>query len=242
MRKSFYSFIGLCLIIFSLSSCLTTKLPEEQEEVSLSRNYKMISINENLDYLITDITYPEFESYPQFNKMIKNTVENNWVGFKSYTKTEWTELNSLNMKNGAGKLWPFEYKVIFEVSYSSNYISVLLNTYNFNGGAHGNTTLITYNYNTETNKVDNIITATGMSYNEISEICRSKLYKDLITNNKTLTTPTEIAEMKEMINEGTFPQPGNFEVYTLNKDKAYVYFEPYSVAPYSYGIQKIEIK
>lgn len=242
MKKSFYSLIALCLIGLSLTSCISTKVPVVEEEVTLSKNYKMISIKENLDYLVTDIAYPEFESYPQLNKMIKNTVENNWAGFKSYTKTEWTELNNLNIKNGAGKLGSFEYKVIYEVTYTQKYISVLLNTYNFNGGSHGNTTLIAYNYNTESDKIDNIITATGMTYNEISEICRNKLYKDLITNNKSLATPTEIAEMKEMINDGAFPQPGNYEIFTLNKEKAYVYFEPYSVAPYSYGIQKIEIK
>ena len=103
MKKSFYSLFILFLIGLFFTSCISTKQPDVIEDVHTTTNYKMISIKENLDYLITDISYPEFESYPQLNKMIKNTVENNWVGFKSYTKNEWTELNNLNIKNGAGK-------------------------------------------------------------------------------------------------------------------------------------------
>lgn len=241
MKKSFF-YVFLIGSVLLFSSCVTTKIQDENTAPKITKDYKMISIKENLDFINSDLSYPEFESYPKLNKMIKNTVENNWYSFKSYSKNEWTELNNLNIKNGAGKLSSFEYKVISEITYSKNYISVLLNTYIFNGGSHGNTTLISYNYNTETDKVENIITATGMDYNQISEICRTKLYKDLITNNRNVTTQTEIIEMREMINEGAFPQPGNFEIFTMNKENVYVYFEPYSVAPYSYGIQKIEIK
>ena len=48
--------------------------------------------------------------------------------------------------------------------------------------------------------------------------------------------------MQIMINEGTFPQAGNFEIFTTEKNNVTVYFEPYSVAPYSYGIQKVNIR
>ena len=48
--------------------------------------------------------------------------------------------------------------------------------------------------------------------------------------------------MQIMINEGTFPHAGNFEIFTIEKNVVTVYFEPYSVAPYSYGIQKATIK
>ena len=54
--------------------------------------------------------------------------------------------------------------------------------------------------------------------------------------------PSEQDALREMINTGAFPQAGNFEIFTVDDDKLYVYFEPYSVAPYSYGIQKIRVK
>ena len=64
----------------------------------------------------------------------------------------------------------------------------------------------------------------------------------LIINNEILSTPSEIEQMQIMINEGSFPQAGNFEIFTVDKNIVTVYFEPYSVAPYSYGIQKAKIK
>ena len=55
-------------------------------------------------------------------------------------------------------------------------------------------------------------------------------------------TPSEEDSIREMINTGAFPQAGNFEIFSVSGNKVFVWFEPYSVAPYSYGIQKIQIK
>lgn len=242
MKKSFCKFlVAVSSVALFFTSCVSNKIEVQPQKPETSRDYKMIKIDEKLNYLLTDISYPEFQSYGELNKVIKNTVENNWKSFKNYTKTEWNELNEINSKNGSQALPAFEYKVISEVTGNKKYISVLINTYIFNGGAHGNTTLITYNYNTETNTIDNIVTASGMEINEISNICRKSLYTKLITNNKNIVTPNDEVDMKEMINSGAFPQLGNFEIFTLYKNKLNVFFEPYSVAPYAYGIQKVEI-
>ena len=45
-----------------------------------------------------------------------------------------------------------------------------------------------------------------------------------------------------MINTGAFPQIGNFEIFTIAKKNLTIYFEPSSVAPYSYGIQSVNLK
>ena len=135
-----------------------------------------------------------------------------------------------------------EYLVTFEVSGNRNIISVLINTYVFNGGAHGNTSLIALNYDLNTGKYIDIRQASLMEYNQISSICRETLYKRLIDNEKSAISPTEKDALKQMINTGAFPQAGNFEIFTVDGSKIFVLFEPYSVAPYSYGIQKIQIK
>ena len=66
-------------------------------------------------------------------------------------------------------------------------------------------------------------------------------YKKLIDNNKKMA-PAEEDSLREMINTGAFPQAGNFELFTVDGSKVFVWFEPYSVAPYSYGIQKVQVK
>lgn len=239
MKKLFYTALIFVLITVTFTSCLTTKIDSNKE----SRSYKTINFTEEADFLRTEITYPSFEAYPDLSKMIKNTIFSNWENFKSYSDKEWNDLNEINSKNGKSSLPPFEYLVQTEVyNSSSKYISILINTYIFNGGAHGNTNLISYNYNIDTSKYDKITTVTGMDYNQLSDIVRKKLYDKLITNNPNLTTPAQESDLREMINTGAFPQAGNFQIFTVGKQSVTVYFEPYSVAPYSYGIQKVELK
>ena len=236
-NKLFYS---ICTLLLSLTfiSCATLSGNKESEKISYS--YKTVEVSENLDYLTTKIKYPEFEGLPELNKRIANTVINNWKNFKSYSKSEWNEIIALNNR-GSAKLPVFEYLVSFEVSGNHNIVSVLLNNYIFSGGAHGNTTLTSLNYDTDTKKYIDIQQASGMTYNEISSISRNYLYKKLIDDNKDLP-PAEADSIREMINTGAFPQAGNYEIYTVDGKKIFVYFEPYSVAPYSYGIQKIQVK
>ena len=205
------------------------------------RSYKIVEVSEKLDYLETDIKYPEFSDLPELNKRIANTILSNWKNFKIYSKEDWNEIATLNNR-GNGKLSPFEYIVTFEVTGSGNILSILLNTYIFDGGAHGNTSLIALNYDLNTGKYIDIRQASLMEYNQISSICRETLYKRLIDNEKSAISPTEKDALKQMINTGAFPQAGNFEIFTVDGSKIFVLFEPYSVAPYSYGIQKIQIK
>lgn len=239
MKRVFYSALCLCLITLTFTSCLSSKI----EQKSTSKAYRTLNFKEDLDYLKTDISYPEFNNYPELSKRVKNTIFSNWESFKSYTKNDWYQINDVNARDSKSSLPPYEYIVKTQIETSSpNYISVLINSYVYNGGAHGNTTLISYNYNIKTGKYENILTVTGMDINKISEISRNQLYDRLINNNKDISSPSQIDDLKEMINMGAFPQIGNFEIFTIAKKNLTIYFEPYSVAPYSYGIQSVNLK
>ena len=234
-RRLFY---GILLVVFNFCFISCATLSENKDGGKLSVSYKTVEITENQDYLKTNIKYPEFEKLPDLTKRIANTVKSNLKNFKSYSKSEWNEIAALNGR-GSSKLSPFEYLVTYEVSGNRNTVSVLLNTYIFSGGAHGNTSLVSYTYDIKSGKYINIIQASSMSYNELSSVCRNELYKKIL-NNKL--PPAEYDSIRAMINTGAFPQAGNFEIFTVSGNKVFVYFEPYTVAPYSYGIQKIQVK
>ena len=241
MKRIIKSLLLLTFLPLLFISCVSLPGNDKNSDSKFSRKYETVSIDENLDYLQTKICYPQFENVPELNKRIENTILSNWKSFKSYSKTEWNDIVALNNR-GNSKLPPFEYNVSFEVTGTKNIISVLINTYIFNGGAHGNTNLVSFNYDAAEGKFIDIQQATGMSYNEISSNCRNTLYKNLIDNDKTGMPPKEKDSMREMINTGAFPQAGNFEIFTVDGAKVYVLFEPYSVAPYAYGIQKVQVK
>lgn len=245
-----FCFIFLTVIVFT--SCISTKKIDKTEEKTQSSktqekkekdySYKIIEFSENYNYLDAKIKYPEFQDCPVLNKHIKNTIFSNYENFKAFAKTSWTEINDLNSKDSQSKLPPFEFILDSEIYFSQNIISVLLKDYIYSGGAHGNTNLKSFNYDAETQKFLSIADILNDSYNNIARECRIQLAEKLIEKNDNLSTPSEIDQMQIMINEGTFPQAGNFEIFTVSKKNVTVYFEPYSVAPYSYGIQKVNIK
>ncbi len=237
-KLSYGLLTGLLSLFFV--SCAT--LPGgKKDSQKFSFTYKTVEVSEKLEYLDTKIKYPQFDAFPDLNKRIENTILSNWKNFKSYSKGEWKDIVELNNR-GTSKLPPFEYLVNFEVSGNKTIISVLLDTYVFNGGAHGSTTLTSLNYDTTTNKYIDVTKASGMTYNELSSVCRNTLYKRLIDDNKAALPPGQEDSMREMINTGAFPQAGNFEIFTVDGAKVYVLFEPYSVAPYAYGSQKVQVK
>ena len=242
MKSSNKLALAFCFSLsFFFVSCASISGFGKDAKLRFSKKYETVSIDEKLDYLDTKIRYPKFENLPELNKRIENTVMSNWKSFKSYSKKEWNDVTALNSRGNA-KLPPFEYLVTFEVSGTRDIISIILNTYIFNGGAHGNTTLTAINYDTSSKAYIDILKASGMTYNQISAECRNQLYKKLIDDNKSKLPPAEKDSIREMINTGAFPQAGNYEIFTVDGAKVIVWFEPYSVTPYSYGIQKVQIK
>ena len=230
---------------FLLLSCVTTKGTEEKESKKTSdkkSEYKMIEKKESLYYLETQIKYPYFEDYEELSKRVSATVESNHKNFKSFCKEEWDSINAYNSsENSKSRLPPFEYLVDSFVTYSDQYISVYLETYIFNGGAHGNISIQTFCYDTQKNAFSNIREATGFSYKDLSEKCKETLIERLVSSDSSLTK-VQKETFLESINTEVFPQASNFERFTLDKNIVNIYYEPYSVAPYSYGIQVVSYK
>lgn len=222
----------LILLTIILTSCKTTK------DLFTAKDFTENVITEEEEYLSTDIAYPEFYLYPDLNKLIKNIILADWNSFKSYSEKSW---NSINNLNSSSYYPPFNYNVEYKVTYSSDIISIYLSTYNFSGGAHGNTSIKTINYDKKSKKNLSITEATDYTYDELSDISRKKLYEKLISENKKDLDQQTVEILDEMRNEGTTPFASNFEKFTLNGNKLIIYFEPYTVAPYYYGVQEIEI-
>lgn len=220
----------LILMPLFFTSCQSSDV-EENGKYNLAGE-KFVELNEETDFLSTKISYPQFKDYPELSKKIKNTVEADWKEFRKVAEKEWTEISSVNNSSYP----PFEYYVSSRVSYSENIVSIYLETYRFSGGAHGETFIKTINYDKKSGKYLNIGDVTGLSYEELSDICRKDLYTKLISNKKLDIEGDEAMILSDMINEGTLPVAGNFENFTVSGDYFTVYFDQYKVAPGYYGI------
>lgn len=228
--------IGL-LFLMIFVSCKTTKVESEKTVSKKSTKYTVIQLAEKSEYLNSLIKYPKFEDYSLLNKVVKNSVENYFNSFNRYAKSDWEELNKVRAIDNIATP-PFDYNVSFEVSETKKYISVLLRTYINNGGAHGSTTLISYNFDKAENRLVNIVEATGLSYKDLSKYCNAMIKSRLIKTNSLGSSEKEI---EEWVNEGTFPTPDNYEIFMMYDNYVKVFFEEYSVAPYALGEQTVDV-
>lgn len=228
--------IGL-LFLMIFVSCKTTNVESEKTVSKKSTKYTVIQLSEKSEYLNSLIKYPKFEDYSLLNKVVKNSVENYFNSFNKYAKSDWEELNKVRAIDNIATP-PFDYNVSFEVSETKKYISVLLRTYINNGGAHGSTTLISYNFDKAENRLVNIVEATGLSYKELSKYCNAMIKSRLIKTNSLGSSEKEI---EEWVNEGTFPTPDNYEIFMMYDNYVKVFFEEYSVAPYALGEQTVDV-
>lgn len=228
--------IGL-LFLMIFVSCKTTKVESEKTVSKKSTKYTVVQLSEKSEYLNSLIKYPKFEDYSLLNKVVKNSVENYFNSFNRYAKSDWEELNKVRAIDNIVTP-PFDYNVSFEVSETKKYISVLLRTYINNGGAHGSTTLISYNFDKAENRLVNIVEATGLSYKELSKYCNAMIKSRLIKTNSLGSSEKEI---EEWVNEGTFPTPDNYEIFMMYDNYVKVFFEEYSVAPYALGEQTVDV-
>jgi len=207
-----------------LVGCLSTKTP----------SYSIVRQEEKLDYIVSKIEYPNFSDnkYTALNKEIKKCSVDTYQEFKN---------ESIRMRKALQMQAVSEYIVSTdEVSAENNIVSVLLETSEFQGGAHPNKLLNSFNFDSYSQKFVKITDITGMSLKEISALARKQLKAKLITG-KNLTNDEKLW-LEQMIDDGTEPQERNFSTFLCKKNEVIIYFEPYSVAPYVYGTQTVSIQ
>lgn len=235
MKKLFEKtiFIAGFILPFVFLSCNSTNLNGTKCDFT--------RLNEETEYLTLKVSYPNFRDYPDFSNKIRNNIENDINKFKPEAEKQWNKINSLNTAT-ASALPPYEYLLKSAVSTSENIISVYTETYKYAGGAHGETSIKTYNYDKTLGKEVNITEATGYSYKQLSDICRKQLYEKLISENKDEMDQGTVELLDEMIEEGTKALAGNFKNFSMCDNSVKIFFEQYKVAPYSYGSQTVDIE
>lgn len=171
---------------------------------------------------IIRISYPRTE-YPVLNQTLIEKIN---IIIQEFVKYEQTVIKQ-----------DLTYTLdIVDESYDYNdYISYVLYTSIYTGGAHPNNIIITINYDRRNNK---IIT--------INDLIRNQqiLENISIESRKQLKQNEDIGKDKysqEMLLAGTTPNIDNFKNFIFVKEGIKIYFEQYQVAPYSSGVLNVII-
>lgn len=230
MKKIITVFAVFCAVF--LISC------NSSERKNLSYKIKTVTADEN--YLSADIRYPKFKNLPELNRIIEKDILDPYTEYKNTAGSDWDSINQIRKDTGSTtETPPFEYKVYCDpIIDSENYESLLINTYAYSGGAHGDITLDSITYDKKQKKVVSITDLNKFTVEEISQKCRETLAKNL---NYTDGSAEAESDKIKWIAQGTEPLNESFQVFTYNGKTLTVYFAPYIVAPHSCGVQKVEI-
>lgn len=193
--------------------------------------YTLITIEEKSGTVETSVVYPEFENAPQLNEQIKAIVQKR-CALVDGMEADWKEHVALWRETGAGSelLLPYWFMLESEpIIATENRVSVLFNCYHYSGGAHGNVALDSLTYDFTQNRVLSVLDVCGCSLEELARYCYDELCRALCP----------LGESNDWIKSGTEAKTENFSCFTYDGETVTIYFEPYEVAPWAYGIQTV---
>lgn len=232
VRSVFFCTVVAAIIFFV--SCSTTQGTgkTERDNTSTQSHSTYKTVADGNKYYSAKIKYPVFKGYDEVNTRIENIVMENFNMFSANAEASWTELDSEMHASGSTSQTPtFEYEVYCGPIINKNgYISVLISTYVYEGGAHGYTTLASVNYDKSQKKFISISDVCDLSYKNLADICRADLKKQLADEAD-----------ESWIDNGVSPTADTFSTFTYDGKKITIYFEAYQVASYAAGIQKVII-
>ncbi len=225
MKKIFL----IVLSVFLLSGCT----PAVHAPAPVKHSAETLTIKDETGIYMVDIKYPKLDYTDEINQMIKDKMNTEIELFADEAAS--LELTAEEIEEyvyGKSGLW-IDYTVYL---LSEDYISVAFETSVYNSGAaHPYSYTEVFNYDVKNNKdlllVDMFVPDT-MFWEAISATVIPKikfaLYEDEMTDD-------------DWIDEGAGPDPKNFIAFNITEDGFVFHFDPYQVAAYAAGPQRIEV-
>ena len=210
----------------------------DENLIVLSKNFFEKDIEKN--YVITE-SYPQFrgmgesEAEKLLNDNLFEIVDKEVQAFKKDVGS----MDTMATTSGEAELFNYvnELQTDFSIPLlSSKYASILFSYYYYTGGAHGNTTTSSYNYDFENKKKIELedLFAENFDYLKfISDYCIEDIRKQ---NEDQDYTPD-----MDWISGGASPDQANFKTFLITENSLIILFDPYQVAPYVWGIVAVNI-
>ena len=190
-----------------------------------------------------DIEYPQITNVPKgINDAIQKIIDARVTEFKKIARENEQARIDTNKQLPISEQRPArpdanDYWYSLYVRYSTGIInaqkvSIVFFIDEYSGGAHGNKSFISYNYDLVQNKE---IKLADLFPNEpdylqrISAYAYADIAKQMQTNNPDMEVDLS------WIKTGTEPQLDNFSNFTIGENSITLYIPPYQVAAYAYG-------
>lgn len=219
-------FINLLIAIL----IITTSANAEVDSLKIIRKDFYQATDDTSAYV--KIFYPQINGLnnPEIEKKINSFLETEFMQAKSWfddfvADTDYTSEFPPD--------WVFSFETDFNVTYNSKkFLSIVLNYYEFTGGAHGNYYSVGYNIRTSDGEVLNLPDILKPnSLQALSEFCSEEILNMFDANS---------------LNEaGLFEDELNIsdeQDFYITPDALVLQFDPYEIAPYAMGSIDVELK
>lgn len=185
----------------------------ETEYISVNIDLPVVSgINSNAQKLINDRIQDEINSS-------KSNVEKQAIEDGEQSKKSGSDIRKYNFTS--------KYKVTYN---KNNILSIVLTIYQYTGGAHGSTTEVAYNFDTNTGKIGVLEDFFGEDKDY-----RTKILKEI---REDISKEPQNYFIETINNLNGIPYNQNFY---LEDEDVVVYFDEYEIAPYAAGIPEFKI-
>lgn len=209
------------------------------ESVSISNDMEIVATtkreaNAEMAYTI-DAVYPQINgtltpAAKEFNRLVLDMVTKNMERFKNYVKADMPHMQTLPDPVKHNSLH-IDYGVDVVKPTNQTLVSVRLSIEGMQAGrAHPYHLHQVLNFDLTQGKTLSLKNLFKNRANYLNVIAK---YSSKSLNEKL--------EDKWMINEGTAPLAKNYQTWNLEDDGILITFSEYQVAPYSYGVQEVQI-
>ncbi len=211
----------------------------EESKYLVTKEPQMVSVAEDSYLLGVGGSYPQFsQADAAFNKKIADTITGGVTDFKTSVNADYqarlaTGGEVFQKEFAEGGMYTYEVSTDV-VQSNDQYISVVIRSAGYSGGAHGYHNIITFTYAVERHEYADISDFHPMYF--IAGSAQEKL-KEKFRSEGVLDSNIEA-----MISDGTDEKnPENFKNFTFVPGSLTLYFPEYQVAPYVYGEQQVTL-
>jgi len=233
-------FVAAYFVFFKLTKEVAQAPTPEPEIQPQTISIEDKKITDNTAPFEIDITYPYIEGQDGFNNFVENIINSETASFKQISLENDAAVKEIDPESY--EQFPRSYAL--NIGYDKgrldeNIVSVVVNIYNFTGGAHGAAYFKPVNWDFRTNKeikLADIFSETPDYLQKISDYAKPILTQEISKRAES--------DYSGWVDEGASPKEENFSVFLLSD--AYIdnptitfYFAQYQVAAYALGDFKV---
>ena len=202
---------------------LFAPLAEFQDLPPADQHFKDASIAKTSDSIDIDVRYPVF------GKILIDQDISLWAHRVVETFTKGLGTDQANPRQTRNEL-----RAGYTVSYASpRSLTVTYEIWTYTGGIHGNNDIITLSYDVESGQrllFEDLVVATDTALERLAAYCAAAL-------KNTLGEDLDEA----MLKNGTAPELDNYSSFSLFPAGLRIHFQPYQVAPFVAGVQRVDV-